>query len=70
MFSISNIFSNDRLGLGGSGKVNNLLATLNVKPVHRQNLQAIERRAASFVETVATKSTQKAAKEAILSEMM
>ncbi|XP_052777814.1 uncharacterized protein LOC128215134 [Mya arenaria] len=56
-------------GLGGSSKVNNMLSTLNIKPVHRNNLQAIERRAGSYVENVAAKSTRKAANEAFVSEM-
>ncbi|WAR11343.1 hypothetical protein MAR_025523, partial [Mya arenaria] len=56
-------------GLGGSGKVNNMLSTLNIKPVHRNNLQAIDRRAGSYVENVPAKSTRKAANEAFVSEM-
>ena len=55
--------------IGGSGKVNNLLSTLNVKPIPRANLQKMERRAGQLVESVAKSSTRNAAQEAFKQEM-
>ena len=55
--------------IGGSGKVNNFLATLNVKPIPKRNLQKMERRAGQFVEAVAETSVKKAAQTAFQQEM-
>lgn len=55
--------------VGGCGKVNNLLSTLNIHPVNNRNLKNIERRAGEFVEKVADESLDKAAKEAFNQEM-
>jgi len=56
--------------IGGSGKVNNMLSTLNIAPINRRNLQDMERRAGRFVECVAKQSKETAAREAFDSEMM
>jgi len=53
----------------GSGKVNNLLSTLNIPPIGKKNLQNIERRAGGFVEKVADHSAKEAAKDAFQKEM-
>ena len=50
--------------IGGSGKVNNMLSTLNLGPINRRSLQDIERRAGSFVEAVGKQSFDSAAQEA------
>lgn len=55
--------------IGGSGKVNNMLATLNIAPINRRNLQGMERRAGRFVETVANNSIDSAAQETFMKEM-
>ncbi|XP_060553342.1 uncharacterized protein LOC132714462 isoform X2 [Ruditapes philippinarum] len=55
--------------VGGAGKVNNLLSTLNIQPIHRKNLKHIERRSGSFVEDVAENSIRSAAKDAFKKEM-
>lgn len=55
--------------LGGTDRVNNLLAALNMKPVNAKNLQVMERRAGHFVEKVSKMSTDKAAKESFQQEM-
>ena len=55
--------------IGGSGKVNNFLATLNVKTIPRRNLQKMERRAGTFIEAVAESSLQSAAQSAFEQEM-
>jgi len=56
-------------GVGGSGKVNNLLATLNIKPISKRILQKMERRAGQFVEAVAESSMKTAAQTAFQQEM-
>ena len=55
--------------VGGSGKVNNVLSTLNIAPVNRKNLQDMERRAGNFVGSFAEKSMDTAAKETFQKEM-
>lgn len=55
--------------IGGSGKVNNMLSTLNIRPIPRKNLKAMERRAGAFVESVAQKSLASAAQDAFQNEM-
>lgn len=55
--------------LGGTDRVNNLLAALNMKPVNAKNLKVMERRAGHFVEKVSKMSTDKAAKESSQQEM-
>lgn len=55
--------------IGGSGKVNNLLSTLNVKPIPKANLQKMERRAGQLIESVAESSRKSAAQEAFKQEM-
>jgi hypothetical protein len=55
--------------VGGAGKVNNLLSTLIIQPIHRKNLKHIERRSGSFVEDVAENSIRSAAKDAFKKEM-
>lgn len=55
--------------LGGTYRVNNLLAALNMKPVNAKNLKVIERRAGHFVEKVSKMLTDKAAKESFQQEM-
>lgn len=56
-------------GLGGPDKVNNLLSTLNIKPINHKNLKVIERRAGRMVESVAYKSTSSATEKAFKTEM-
>ena len=55
--------------IGGSGKVNNMLPTLNIAPINWRNLQSMERRAGSFVESVAQQSIDTAAQETFNMEM-
>lgn len=55
--------------LGGTDRVNNLLAALNMKPVNAKNLKVMERRAGHFVEKVSKMSTDKAAKKSFQHEM-
>ena len=55
--------------LGGADRVNNVLAALNLKPISQKNLKLMERRAGNFVESVAKKSTAKAAKDSFELEM-
>ena len=55
--------------VGGSTKVNNMLSTLNMKPISKKNLQSIERRAGTFVESVAKQSASNAAHDAFQKEM-
>lgn len=55
--------------LGGTDRVNNLLAALNMKPVNAKNLKVMVRRAGHFVEKVSKMSTDKAAKESFQQEM-
>lgn len=47
--------------LEGTDRVNNLLASLNIKPVNAKNLKVMERGAGHFVEQVSKMSTEKAA---------
>jgi len=56
--------------IGGPGRVNNFLTTLNVPPICNRNLKSMERRAGSVVEAVADISMRKAAEEAYHAEMM
>lgn len=55
--------------LGGLVRVNNFLASLNLKPISNKNLKTMERRAGNIVEHVADMSTRKAAKDAFHQEM-
>jgi hypothetical protein len=55
--------------IGGSGKVNNMLSTLNIAPVNRKSLQDMERRAGRLVESVAKQSIDTAAKNTFQKEM-
>lgn len=55
--------------LGGLVRVNNFLASLNVKPISNKNLKTMERRAGNIVEHVADMSTREAAKDAFHQEM-
>jgi len=55
--------------IGGSGKVNNFLATLYVKTIPRRNLQKTKRRAGTFIEAVAESSFKSAAQSAFEQEM-
>ncbi|XP_053402201.1 uncharacterized protein LOC123555937 isoform X3 [Mercenaria mercenaria] len=55
--------------IGGSGKVNNMLSTLNIAPINKRNLQDMERRAGRFVESVAQQSIDTAAQETFQKEM-
>lgn len=55
--------------VGGPGKVNNMLSTLNIKPIHSNNLKIMERRAGDFVESVANNSMKAAAEDAFKKEM-
>ena len=55
--------------IGGSGKVNNMLSTLNLGPINRRSLQDIEKRAGSFVEVVGKQSFDSVAQEAFTAEM-
>ena len=55
--------------LGDHGKGNNMLSTLSLGPIHRRNLQTIERRAGAFVESVAKRSLDSAAKDTFEIEM-
>jgi len=56
-------------GVGGSTKVNNMLATLNVKPISSKNLKRMERRAGDVIETISKESSKRAAKDAFQMEM-
>ena len=55
--------------LGGPKRVNNFLATLNLKPVSNKNLKKMEVRAGEIIELVSKESDRNAAKEAYASEM-
>lgn len=55
--------------LGGPDRVNNILSTLNLKPMNPKSLKHMERRAEAYVEAVAKMSTRKAASEAFETEM-
>lgn len=45
--------------LGGPDRVNNILSTLNLKPVNTKSLKHMERRGWAYVEAVAKMSTRK-----------
>lgn len=55
--------------IGGSGKVNNMLSTLNIAPINKRSLQDMERRAGRFVESVAQQSIDSAAHDTFNKEM-
>lgn len=55
--------------VGGPDRVNNLLSTLNIKPINCRNLKKMERRAGAAIETVASESQREAAISAFLQEM-
>ncbi|XP_053393563.1 uncharacterized protein LOC128555367 [Mercenaria mercenaria] len=55
--------------LGGPRRVNNILATLNLKTVSDANLKKMEIRAGSVVEKVSAESSQAIAEEAFKNEM-
>ena len=65
LFELSAMIDN----FGSSGKVNNLLSTLNVGRTTRRSLQAVEERAACFLESVAKQSIESMAKQAFTEEM-
>lgn len=55
--------------LGGPVRVNNFLASLNLKPISNKNLKTMERRAGNVVEQVADKSARQSALDAFQKEM-
>lgn len=55
--------------LGGPRRVNNMLATLNLKTVSDANLKKMEIRAGDVVEKVSAESSRAAAEEAFTNEM-
>lgn len=55
--------------LGGSVRVNNLLSTLNLKPIYDRNFRQIEERPVETIETFATDLTRNAAHGAFDKEM-
>ena len=55
--------------LGGPVRVNNLLATLDMKSIDHKNLQKMEKRAGEAIEAHAVESTRKAALDAFRKEM-
>ncbi|KAL4220167.1 hypothetical protein ACF0H5_020576 [Mactra antiquata] len=55
--------------VGGPNNVNNLLSTLNIPTINPNKLKKMERRAGTYIEKVAAKSTTSAAKLAFDSEM-
>lgn len=55
--------------LGGPRRVNNMLATLNLKTISDSNLKRMEKRAGEIVEKVSAESTRAAADEAYRIEM-
>ena len=55
--------------VGGSTRVNNLLATLNIKPIDEENLKKMERRAGQAIEAVADTSMAEFAAKAFSLEM-
>lgn len=55
--------------LGGPERVNNILSTLNIKPVNPKSLKHMERWAGAYVEAIAKMSTRKPATEAFETEM-
>ncbi len=55
--------------IGGPTKVNNFLATLNIRTINEKNLKKMERRAGQHVESFADSSMNKSALEAFDQEM-
>ncbi len=55
--------------LGGSTRVNNLLATLNLKTINDKNLKGMERRAGPGILMYADKSMKAAADASFKAEM-
>ncbi len=55
--------------LGGPDRVNNMLTTLNIKPINCKSLKNMERRAGNAIETVANELERKMAKMAYDHEM-
>ncbi|KAH3711760.1 hypothetical protein DPMN_071434 [Dreissena polymorpha] len=55
--------------LGGPRRVNNMLATLNLKTISDTNLKKMVKRAGDVIEQVSAESTQAAAEEAYRNEM-
>jgi hypothetical protein len=55
--------------LGGPVRVNNFLASLNLKPIGNRSLKDMERRAGSVIEKVSIQSSHQAAEEAFQKEM-
>lgn len=55
--------------IGGPVKVNNMLSTLNIKPISNKNLMKMQRRAGAAVETVSKRLAKEAAAKAFQQEM-
>lgn len=55
--------------LGGPVRVNNFLATLNLKPIGNRSLKMMEERAGEAIEELAVASTRQAAIDAYQLEM-
>ena len=56
-------------GLGGADRVNNFLSTLNLKPIQKENLKEMEKRAGAAIEAVAQDSMNAACITAYSAEM-
>ena len=62
---IYNIFSAMIDGIGGPDRVNNFLATLDMKPINPRTLKDLERKAGTAIEAFSKESQLKSAKEAM-----
>ena len=63
MYSYKFVYSEGMIdSVGGPDRLNNLLSTLNIKPLKKRTLKNVEWRGGSYVEAVAKNSMQKAAK--------